>query len=38
MAVIYATLIVKSLKTMEQVPLLIRDQVQEILDALEVQV
>ena len=37
MAVIYATLIVKGLKTLEQVPSLIKVQVQEILTALEVE-
>lgn len=36
MAVVYATLIVKGLKTIDQVPVKIRDQVQEILEALEV--
>ena len=36
MAVVYATLIVKGLKTLEQVPTLIRTQVEEILEALEV--
>lgn len=38
MAVVYATLIVKGKKTLEQVPALIRDQVKEILTDLEVQV
>lgn len=38
MAVVYATLIVKGLKTIDQVPSIIRSQVQEILDALEVKV
>lgn len=38
MAVVYATLIVKGLKTLEQVPTLIRTQVEEILEALEVTV
>lgn len=37
MAVVYATLIVKGKKTIEQVPELLKAQVQEILDALEVQ-
>ena len=37
MAVVYATLIVKGLKTLEQVPSLIRSQVEEILTALEVE-
>lgn len=36
MAVVYATLIVKGKKTMDQVPELMKVQVQEILDALEV--
>ena len=36
MAVVYATLIVKSKKTVDQVPALIRDQVREILADLEV--
>lgn len=38
MAVVYATLIVKGLKTLEQVPTLIRTQVEEILESLEVEV
>ena len=38
MAVVYATLIVKGLKTLEQVPSLIKSQVEEILVALEVEV
>lgn len=38
MAVVYATLIVKGLKTIEQVPSLIKSQVEEILVALEVEV
>ena len=38
MAVVYATLIVKGLKTLEQVPSLIKSQVEEILGALEVEV
>lgn len=38
MAVIYATLIVKGLKTINDVPALIRPQVEEILTALEVNV
>lgn len=37
MAVVYATLIVKGKKTIEQVPELLKAQVQEILDTLEVQ-
>lgn len=38
MAVVYATLIIKGLKTLEQVPALIKGQVEEILAALEVEV
>ena len=38
MAVIYATLIVKGLKTINDVPVLIRSQVEEILTALEVNI
>ena len=38
MAVIYATLIVKGKKTLDQVPALIRKQVEEILTDLEVEV
>lgn len=38
MAVVYATLIVKGMKTLDQVPALIRPQVEEILVALEVEV
>lgn len=38
MAVIYATLIVKGMKTLEQVPKLIRADVEEILEALEVEI
>lgn len=38
MAAVYATLIVKGLKTLEQVPSLIKSQVEEILVALEVEV
>ena len=34
---LYATLIVKGLKTLEQVPSLIKSQVEEILVALEVE-
>ena len=37
MAVVYATLIVKGKKTIDQVPALIREQVREILADLEVQ-
>lgn len=36
MAVVYSTLIVKGRKTLEQVPALIREQVKEILNDLEV--
>lgn len=38
MAVVYATLIVKGKKTLEQVPTLIREQVRGILIDLEVEV
>lgn len=38
MAVVYATLIVKGKKTIDQVPALIRPQVEEILRDLEVEV
>lgn len=38
MAVVYATLIVKGKKTIDQVPSLIRTQVEEILADLEVKV
>ena len=38
MAVVYAILIVKGLKTLEQVPSLIKSQVEDILVALEVEV
>ena len=38
MAVVYATLIVKGLKTLEQVPSLIKSQVEDILVALVVEV
>lgn len=38
MAVVYATLIVKGKKSLDQVPTLIRKQVQEILVDLEVEV
>lgn len=37
MAAVYATLIVKGLKTLDQVPGLIKTQVEEILVALEVE-
>ena len=36
MAIVYATLIVKGKKTIDQVPALIREQVEEILTDLEV--
>ena len=38
MAVVYATLIVRGRKTLAQVPALIREQVREILEDLEVEV
>lgn len=38
MAVIYATLIVKGRKTMDQVPALLKEQVAQILADLEVEV
>lgn len=38
MAVVYATLIVKQKKTIDQVPPIIRDEVMEILEALEVKI
>lgn len=38
MAVVYATLIIKGRKTLEQVPALIREQVKEILADCEVKV
>lgn len=37
MAVVYATLIVKGLKTLEQVPSLIREDVRQLLVDLEVE-
>ena len=37
MAVVYATLIVKGRKTLEQVPALIREQVAQILADLEIE-
>lgn len=36
MAVVYATLIIKGLKTIDDVPSIIRDQVREYLEALEI--
>lgn len=38
MAVVYATLIVKGRKTLDQVPATIRKDVEDILEALEVKV
>lgn len=38
MAVVYATLIIKGKKTLEQVPTIIRKQVQDILSDLEINV
>lgn len=38
MAVVYATLIIKGRKTLDQVPELLRKQVEEILKDLEVEV
>lgn len=38
MAVVYATLIIKGLKTIEDVPSIIREQVREYLEALEIPV
>ena len=38
MAVVYATLIIKGRKTLDQVPTILRQQVEEILEALEVKV
>lgn len=38
MAVVYATLIVKGRKTLDQVPPVIRKDVEDILEALEVKV
>ncbi len=38
MAIVYATLIVKGKKTLDQVPALIKPQVEEILKDLEVEV
>lgn len=37
MAIVYATLIVKGLKNLDQVPSIIKGQVEEILAALEVE-
>ena len=38
MAVVYATLIVKGKKTLEQVPAKLREEVEDILETLEVKV
>lgn len=38
MAVVYATLIIKGKKTLDQVPAIIRPQVEEILADLEVEI
>ena len=38
MAVVYATLFVKGKKTLEQVPSKLREEVEDILEALEVKV
>ena len=38
MAIIYATLIIKGKKTLDQVPVLLRKQVEEILKDLEVEI
>lgn len=38
MAVVYATLIIKGKKTIDQVPAIIRDEVKQILKDLEVEV
>ena len=38
MAIVYATLIVKGKKTLDQVPALIKPQVEEILKDLEVEI
>ena len=38
MAVVYATLIVKGKKTLEDVPALLKEQVREILSALDAEV
>ncbi|WP_409969633.1 CD1375 family protein [Bengtsoniella intestinalis] len=37
MAIVYATLIVKGMKTLEEVPELIKSNVEAIIEALEVQ-
>lgn len=38
MAIVYATLIIKGRKTIDQVPAIIRDEVKQILKDLEVEV
>ena len=38
MAVVYATLIIKGKKTLEQVPPIIRKDVEDIIEALEVKI
>ena len=38
MAVVYATLIIKGKKTLDDVPALLKEQVREILSALDVEV
>ena len=38
MAVVYATLIIKGKKTLEQVPAIIRKDVEDIIEALEVKI
>lgn len=38
MAVVYATLIIKGKKTLEQVPAKLREEVEDILETLEVKV
>ena len=38
MAIVYATLIIKGKKTLEQVPAILREQVKDILTDLEVEV
>ncbi|WP_341271255.1 CD1375 family protein [Anaerotruncus colihominis] len=38
MAVVYATLIIKGKKTLEDVPALLKEQVQDVLSALDVEV
>ena len=38
MAVVYATLIIKGRKTLEQVPAMLREQVEQMLEDLEIKV